>query len=788
MLRNTSAIALLALLFALLPVHDSAASDRVHHSISESALYSFRSGNDGIAPYSGLTADGTGAFYGTTSQGGTPGGFGTVFKLVPTPNGYEAFTLYTFLNYHAGADPVGGVLEGRGGALYGTANAGGKAGFGIIFRLTPGPHGYTESTVHTFQGGADGSYPNCSLIADASGALYGTTLGGGSGPRSNGTVYKLTPFGTTPGTSFRESILYSFQGGDDGSFPFASLVVDANGSLYGTTASGGSSNAGTVFKLTRNGNQYSESILHSFRGGADGASPYAALIADSSDVLYGTTTAGGAANAGTVFKLTPSGKSYTESIIHSFDGTSEYFPQSALVADGTGALYGTTVGESPDRTQVNLGTVFKLTPNGSGYRERILYRFIGSADGYYPFGTLLIDGAGALLGTTSGQALVNDGSIFKLTPHGDGYAENILHSFHWFDFGAHPLGGLTPGPRNVFYGATIQGGTVDQGVVFEAIPTASGYGERVLYRFQGGEDGKIPFAAPIVDSTGALYGTTEATIYKLTPSESGYSETVLHHFLQSEGQYPSGLIADSTGALYGTTQYFGKLHNGTVFKMTPSNGGYTFAIIHDFRSFNDGDHPQAPLIMDSKGALFGTTYQGGKGRSGTVYKLTPKNGGYTEKVIYSFNNDIDGANPTAGLVADESGSLFGTTSDGPGNDPCGAVFKLTVSHGVYVESYLHAFTGNPDGCEPMAALIEDKSTGVLYGTSEAGGASGQGCIFQLTPNGNSYRESVFYSFTNARLNGSNPFDSLVIDASGAFFGTTSDGGLNGRGTIFKVVP
>ncbi len=206
-----------------------------------------------------------------------------------------------------GSIPAAPLIADSSGALYGTAQYGGNENTcedqneecGVVFKLTPSASGYSESVLHSFADRTDGAFPVAGVILDGKGALYGTTPFGGT--PGQGIVFKLTPSGST----YSESILYTFQGGSgDGGLPMASLISDSSGALYGTTALGGSANLGIVFKLTPSGSNYTEHVLYSFQGGADGAVPYAALIADASGALYGTTLHGGAADAGTVFKLT----------------------------------------------------------------------------------------------------------------------------------------------------------------------------------------------------------------------------------------------------------------------------------------------------------------------------------------------------------------------------------------------------------------------------------------------------------------------------------------------------
>jgi uncharacterized repeat protein (TIGR03803 family) len=297
------------------------------------------------------------------------------------------------------------------GNLYGTTFAGGSyvcsGGCGTVFKLTPSG---TETVLYRFTGG-DGANPTAGLIADASGNLYGTTeLGGGANGCSGGcgTVFKLTPSGT-------ETVLYRFTGGSDGASPFAALIADGAGNLYGTTFFGGASGHGTVFKLTPSG---TETVLYSFTGGSDGANPLAGLIADAAGNIYGMTNNGGAGSFGTVFKLIPSGNL---AVLHSFSGGSDgAFPGlGSLIADAAGNLYGMTVeGGGSGCGAIGCGTVFKLTPSGT---ETVLYRFTGGSDGAFPhaglIAGLIADAAGHLYGTTNGSGSGN-GTVFEIAGSG----------------------------------------------------------------------------------------------------------------------------------------------------------------------------------------------------------------------------------------------------------------------------------------------------------------------------------------------------------------------------------
>jgi len=356
---------------------------------AETVLYSFSGSNgDGASPNAGLTADSAGNFYGTTVYGGASS-FGTVFKV--TPSGSET-VLYSFTGGSDGSNPNGGLIADGAGNLYGTATFGGASGAGTVFRLSPSG---VLTVLHSFAW-SDGAFPYARLLADNAGNLYGTTVNGGGA--SCGTVFKLAPDGTM-------TVLYSFACSADGGAPYGGLIADSAGNLYGTTSGGGASSAGTVFKLTPSG---TETVLYSFSGSPDGASPHAGLTADSAGNFYGTTVHGGMSNAGTVFKLALGG---TESVLYSFTcGTDGANPNAALLMDSAGSLYGT----SPGGCAASNGTVFKVTAGAT----TVLYSFAGGADGAIPYAPLIADGAGNLYGTTYSGGASFVGTVFKLADAG----------------------------------------------------------------------------------------------------------------------------------------------------------------------------------------------------------------------------------------------------------------------------------------------------------------------------------------------------------------------------------
>ncbi len=424
----------------------------------------------------------------------------------------------------------------------------------VTFMLTPSAGAQTYQTLYTFTGGADGGTPFAGLIIDAAGNLYGTTYYGGSGPcdvgtyPGCGTVFELAP---TAGGGWTESVLYSFTG-QTGWRPPSGLTSDAAGNLYGTTFWGNSINGngagwGLVFKLTPNPDgSWSESVLYGFTGAADGGSPVGGVILDATGSLYGTTNAGGTttclehAGCGTVYKLTPNlDGTWTESVIYMFKGggDGEWPDHVSLVFDAAGNLYGTTAdgggkGSCNWQSRPFCGTIFELTPNADGtWTEQVLHRFTGGRDGANPAGTLIFDKSGNLYGTTFYGGAHGYGNVFELTPIGDGtWKEKALHQFANKD-GANAYAGLTFDAAGNLYGTTYAGGNISScggagcGVVFELTPNAGGsWTQKLLHRFNGGTQGANPVSELIFDAVGNLYSTTSCwaatcagAVFEITP-------------------------------------------------------------------------------------------------------------------------------------------------------------------------------------------------------------------------------------------------------------------------------
>ena len=360
----------------------------------------------------------------------------------------------------------------------------------------------------------------------------------------------------------------------------AAIIQDQAGAIYGATSEGGFFNAGTVFQLTAPatpGGRWTETVLHSFGGVSDGSEPLGTgLVFDTQGRLYGTTYSGGRAY-GTVFQLTPPtapGAAWSETVIYSFLGGGDGAnPESGLVFDPNGVLYGTTYnGGGTVCSGQGCGTVFALTPpvvEGEAWTEEVILRFPESGfDGYGPLGPLLLGMKGALYGMVSGRSTVNGGFIFQLQPpavSGDVWRERVLQSFA----PAINPEGLTFGKEGALYGTTSYGGSSGGGLVIALAPPFVEGGfwtETVLHEFGAAGDGAIPHAGVVFGKNGEIYGTTSAggangwgTIYRLrrpTVAGAAWSESVLYSFANTgDGAAPGSGLAISSSALYGVTDY-----------------------------------------------------------------------------------------------------------------------------------------------------------------------------------------------------------------------------------------
>ncbi len=384
-------------------------------------------------------------------------------------------------------------------------------------------------------------------------------------------------------------------------------------------------------------------VLHTFSGGSDGANPLAGLTMDHAGNLYGTASQGGA-GYGNVFKLAHQGSGWVLNPLYQFLGVPDgFFPEARVVFGPDGALYGTTLYGGIAGTgcvqggPLQCGTVFQLRPPPSAcktalcpWTETQLYEFNSQPNLFWPnFGDLIFDQAGNLYGVAfeGGQYR---GGVFQLTPSNGGWTETNIYAFPYNDNGE-PLGGVISDSAGNLYGTTYGTPPSGQyGTVYELTPSGSSWTESTLYTFQNGSDGASPRGDLIMDAAGNLYGTTSVggpgvggTVWELSPSDGGWTSSVIYSFPGSTFGPFSPVLMDAAGNLYGTTLAGGAYQQGSVFKLTNSNGAWTYTTLHDFSNGSDGRSPYGHLILDSSGNLYGTAGWGGSTNHGVIWEITP---------------------------------------------------------------------------------------------------------------------------------------------------------------------
>jgi uncharacterized repeat protein (TIGR03803 family) len=866
----------------------------------------FFNGANGFYPQAGLIADAAGDLFGTALHGGASGD-GTVFELAKTSSGYAALTVLASFNGTSGAYPLGGLIADAAGDLFGTTTNGGAYSDGTVFELAKTSSGYAAPTVLASFNGTNGAAPSGALIADTAGDLFGTTEFGGV--YGDGTVFELTK--TNAGYA-ASTVLVSFNG-FNGATPDAGLIADAAGDLFGTTQGGGAGGFGTVFELAKTSSGYAApTVLASFNG-TNGANPTAGLIADAAGDLFGTTYTGGASDDGTVFELTKTYAGYAApTVLASFKGTNGLNPFGGLIADAAGDLFGTT-----ESGEGGYGTVFEITQSGFQTVAAPIITLVTETPSTGDLGIGRI-GSEVVITLTTSEPLIatggfgttlslNDGGIatydaanstassfvFDYTVEAGQYTPSLavtavnLNGVTATDAAGTPvntsLAGLTQvGPQidtivptivsvietpatgdlgigskiaitlttnkpliaSGGFGTTLSlndGGTatydaakstassfvfdytVEAGqytpslavtaVNLNGVTATDAFGHPVNTSLAGltqagpqidtiaptptlvtlasfnGANGAYPLGGLIADAAGDFFGTTtnggasnDGTVFELAKTSSGYAPpTVLASFNGANGLNPeAGLIADAAGDLFGTTYTGGASNEGTVFELTKTNSGYAALTVLASFNGNNGGLSNGGLIVDAAGDLFGTAAKGPHDY-GTVFELAKTSSGYAAPTVLAL---LDGGTPIGGLLADAAGDLFGTRPGGSRLE-AGMVFEVAkTSSGYAAPTVLASFNG-PYGTYVNGELIAD-AAGDLFGTTGAGGgAYGDGTVFELAKTSSGYAApTVLASFNGT--NGADPSGGLIADAVGDLFGATEGGGAGGYGTVFEL--
>ncbi len=681
----------------------------------------------------------------------------------------------------SGGEPLASLVAAPDGFLYGTTVGGGLDSLGSLFKIRPDGTGLAQ--IHSFRAsplvisGAlarDGILPWAAPIVGLDGALYGTTQQGGQ--FLSGTIYKVQRDGTG------YALLHVFAGGaGDGVTPFVGLVQGTDGTLYGATFGGGAQNKGVVFKLQPDGSGFT--LLHTFVGGvADGVSAVGTLSLGGDGTIYGTTQSGGANSAGIVFKVQPDGTGFT--VVQSLPGIGGTTPKARVLLASDGVLYGTTSGGGT----AGAGTLFKVRPDGTGFATLRSFG-IAPEGGGVPTGDLIQGADGALYGITQQGGASARGAVFKIQLDGSGYT--VVRPFAGgASDGMYPVGGVVQLADGTLCGTTRFGGPTTvpggqgYGTVFRVRPDGTSSATLAFFTAQA-LDGEAPLDRAIIASDGRLYGTTSAsgagnagTAFGLNLDGTGFA--VLHAFTNAagDGGTPSaGLIQGADGALYGTTQTGGAGTRGTVFKVQRDGTGYS--VLRAFTGTGgDGALPRARLVQATNGTLYGTTFAGGTANRGTVFKLQPDGTGYG--VLYSFNpaGAADGADPLAGLLVGPLGALYGTASSSTSGG--GVVYRIQPDGTGY--TMLHAFDGSQQDLVPRCELIVGDD-GALYGTTFGSFGSANGAVFKLRPDGGGY--TVLHVFGGGVYDGAQAGAGLTRAPDGTFYGATFLG-PGGNGTVYRM--
>ncbi len=634
--------------------------------------------------------------------------------------------------------------------IWGVNPDGGSAQIGGIFNVLDSGEDFSQP--YTFSNVAEGTRPQSQLTVSENGSVYGTASQGGD--FGSGTIFRLLANGDF-------EILYHFNPISDGSNPNSALVEVSQGTFVGTTQTGSSLGSGTLFSFSLTDGF---GVLHAFQSSSNGGNPRGSLAFDAEDqMIYGTCSVGGSGGFGSAYGYNL-GSGYT--MIHSFaGGANGSYPQGGLMLGSDGLLYGTTQFGGSD----GQGTIFSIDPSNGLYS--VLHSLSSlTAEGRYPFCTLVESSTGILMGTCSEGGTNNTGTLFKMTVDG---TFTKLRNLQSSQDGSFPKAGLIPLEGNILAGVAEFGGDSGYGTLFTI--TESGTFQKIL-DFNDLGTGSNPKAALVKSGNTAIGAAANGgannfgTIFSLNDDQS---ITKLHDFsLPLNGANPRG-IQQSGNSLYGVTSAGGAFNAGVFFK-TALDG--TAVLVHDFDPAVDGEYPNTDLEMSADGSFYGTARFGGENAAGTVFSIDPEG---TVEVIHNFDGAEMGRFPFGQILAHSDGSYYGTTINGGLYDN-GILYRID-ENGIFTK--LFDFYSFFDAGDIEAKLIEGIN-GNLYGAAASGGSSFNGALFEY--DFSSSLVSVIHSFEDA-TDGSQPKGNLIMTVDGSIYGSTSGGGLGG-GSLFQYNP
>ncbi len=692
--------------------------------------------------------------WGMTSVGGQDGA-GVIFKT--DGSGNNETVEHNFVIQNEGVNPDA-FVQAFDGKFYGMTTAGGANGMGVLFQYDPSTNIYTKQL--DFDGTANGSQPNGSLMQATDGKLYGMTYQGGA--NSMGVLFQYDPSTNIYTKKF------DFDG-TNGSKPLGSLIQASDGKLYGMTSIGGANGFGVIFQYETSTNTYTKKV--DFVDTTIGRSPNGSLMQATDGKLYGMTFAGGANNFGIIFQYDPSTNICANKF--DFDGAANgSTPSGSLMQASDGKLYGMTSAGGAN----TFGVIFRYNPTDSTYSKK--FDFDGPANGSTPYGSLMQASDGKLYGMTYTGGQNGFGVIFQYDP-------SMNTEIKKYDFdgnnGSSPYD-LMLASDGKLYGTTNTGGLFGSGILFQYTPSTNTFSKK--FDFNISQNGITPYGSLMLASDGKLYGMTSGggangygVILQYDPSTNIYAKK-FDFDSTANGTTPTGsLIQSADGKLYGMTRLGGANGGfGVIFQYNPSTNIYTKKF--DFNVTANGRSPNGSLIQASDGKLYGMTINGGANGYGVIFQYDPSANIYTKK--FDFDGYNGGTNPFGSLMQATDGKLYGMTVGGGANNS-GVLFQYDISTDTYTKEY--DFNGT-NGRNPYGSLMQ-ASDGNLYGMASNGGANGKGVIFKYDLFANVYTNKFDF---DSIPTGANPQGSLMQASDGKLYGVTKIGGTNGVGVLFNYDP
>ncbi len=689
------------------------------------SVYTFFS-YDGSTPFSSLCKASNGKLYGVTMFGGADG-YGVLFEWDPTTSTYTK--KLDFNGTEKGKNPYGSLMQAENGKLYGMTNWGGVNDLGVLFEWDPSDNTFTKRL--DFNGVENGSNPQGSLMQADNGKLYGMTSIGGA--NNYGVLFEWDP------VTNAYSKKLDFNGDENGSLPYGSLIQADNGKLYGMTFTGGEIDNGVLFEWDPATDVYTKEI--NFNGSENGSHPKGSLFKANNGIIYGTTTYGGSNDLGVLFEWNSTTVTYAKKLDFSIELGMGY-PHGSLVQANSGKLYGMTG-----------GIIYEWDPVTNTFANK--YSF--DVD-LHSTGSLVLAANGKLYGMTMEGGLGSGshagyGILFEWDPVTNTFTKKM--DFNSADNGRGPTDLLVRANNNKLYGMTHKGGKYDEGVLFEWNPATNTFTKKL--DFNGDENGSHPLGSLMRADNGKLYGMTNGgglegggVLFEWDPASDTYVKK--HTFNEAEeGINPYGsLVQADNGKLYGTTGYGGVNRMGVLFEWDPTTNIYIKKL--DFNGTENGSNPYGSLLQADNGKLYGMNYKGGAYDFGVLYEWEPTTDTYTKKL--DFNGTENGSNPFSTLIQANNGKLYGMTEFG-GIYNLGVLFEWDTATDSSIKKI--DFDGAEYGLYPRGSLMQ-ATNGKLYGMTSREQINDLGILFEWDPVTGIFTNKSGYTGEN---NGSYLQNSLV---------------------------